>query len=87
VTSRTAERCAFGARAFNETAFPLAGAMQEDGRMMFFKRKPALIKILAIAVPKPARYPAEIKIKTASKPDSDGRHRRMLRTVEDNRLL
>ncbi|MDW5313314.1 hypothetical protein [Rhizobium sp. PL01] len=55
--------------------------------MMFFKRKPALIKILAIAVPKPARYPAEIKIKTASKPDSDGRHRRMLRTVEDNRLL
>lgn len=55
--------------------------------MMFFKRKPALIKILAIAVPKPAHYTAEIKIKTASKPDSDGRHRRMLRTVEDNRLL
>ncbi len=55
--------------------------------MMFFKRKPALIKVLAVTVPKPARNTTEIVIKTARKPDSDGQHRRMLRTVEDNRLL
>jgi hypothetical protein len=61
--------------------------MQEDCPMMFFKRKPALIKVLAVTAPKPARNMTEIVIKTARKPDSDGQHRRMLRTVEDNRLL
>jgi hypothetical protein len=51
--------------------------------MMFFKRKPALIKVLAATAPKPA----EVVVKTIKKPDSDGQLRRMLRTVEDNRLL
>jgi hypothetical protein len=55
--------------------------------MMFFKRKPALIKILATAVAKPVHNTAEITAKTTRKPDSDGQHRRMLRIVEDNRLL
>ncbi|WP_455271307.1 hypothetical protein [Rhizobium herbae] len=55
--------------------------------MMFFKRKPALIKVLAATAPKPARNAAEVVVKTIRKPDSDGQLRRMLRTVEDNRLL
>ncbi|WP_426227954.1 hypothetical protein [Pararhizobium sp. DWP3-4] len=54
--------------------------------MMFFKQKP-LIKVLSATAPKPVRNTAEIKIKATRKPDSDGQHRRMLRTVEDNRLL
>ncbi|WP_421873134.1 hypothetical protein [Pararhizobium sp.] len=55
--------------------------------MMFFKKKPALIQIVSATTPRPVRKIAEIKVKAAGKPDSDGRHRRMLRTVEDNRLL
>jgi len=55
--------------------------------MMFFKRKPALIKVIGIAAPKLARTAADIVVKTIRKPDSDGQLRRMLRTVEDNRLL
>ena len=55
--------------------------------MMFFKKKPALIKVLAATTPKAMRHTAEIIIKAGKKPDSDGQHRRMLRTVEDNRLL
>lgn len=61
--------------------------MQEDGPMMFFKRKPALIKLLSVIAPKPPRHTADIKIKMASKSDTDGQHRRMLRIVEDNSLL
>lgn len=55
--------------------------------MMFFKKKPAPITVLAITAPEPVHHTAEIMIKTTKKPDSDGRHRRMLRIVEDNRLL
>lgn len=55
--------------------------------MMFFKKKPALIQIVSATTPRPVRKIAEIKVKAAGKPDSDGQHRRMLRTVEDNRLL
>jgi hypothetical protein len=55
--------------------------------MMFFKKKPAWIKVIGVAAPKPARNTAEIVVKAIRKPDSDGRLRRMLRTVEDNRLL
>jgi hypothetical protein len=55
--------------------------------MMFLKKKPALITVLATTAAKPVRHTAEIMIKTTKKPDSDGRHRRMLRIVEDNRLL
>ena len=55
--------------------------------MMFFKKKPTLIQVLAATTPKAVRKPAEIMIKTTKKPDSDGQHRRMLRTVEDNRIL
>ncbi|WP_428429087.1 hypothetical protein [Pararhizobium sp.] len=54
--------------------------------MMFFKKKPAVIKIIATTT-KAMRHTAEIMIKTSKKSDSDGQHRRMLRTVEDNRLL
>ncbi len=56
--------------------------------MMFFKKKPAWIKMIGVAAPKPAaRNTAEFVVKAIRKPDSDGRLRRMLRTVEDNRLL
>ncbi len=54
--------------------------------MMFFKRKPDLTKVL-IAAPKLPQNIVEIAPKTISRPDSDGQIRRMLRTMEDNRLL
>ena len=55
--------------------------------MMFFKRKPALIKVMNATAPKLPRSLAEIEPKTIRKPDSDGQMRRLNRTVEDNRLL
>lgn len=71
----------------NSICRPAADPMQEDCPMMFFRKKPALIKVTGVTAPKPVRHTAEIAVKTTRKADSDGRVRRMLRTVEDNRLL
>ena len=80
----------FGARAFKKTASIVRGLLPVRCRRTahdVFQEKAYPDQVLAATTPKAVRKPAEIMIKTTKKPDSDGQHRRMLRTVEDNRIL
>lgn len=58
--------------------------------MMFYNRKSVTRVVVATAIAKPVTVqPAAVKAAATAvrKPDTDGSRRRMLRTIEDNRLI